>query len=48
MRKLLGNYLVFMSSTVNGYEGTVTDINLRSVEMKLLSGEMALIPYVNR
>lgn len=28
----------------NGYEGTVTDINLRSVEMKLLSGEMALIP----
>lgn len=30
--------------SLNGYEGTVTDINLRSVEMKLLSGEMALIP----
>lgn len=29
---------------LNGYEGTVTDINLRSVEMRLLSGEMALIP----
>ncbi len=30
--------------SLNGYEGTVTDINLRSVEMQLLSGEMALIP----
>jgi small-conductance mechanosensitive channel len=30
--------------SLNGYEGTVTDINLRSVEMRLLSGEMALIP----
>lgn len=30
--------------SLNGYEGTVTDINLRSVEMRLLSGEMVLIP----
>eukprot|EP00943_MAST-04B_sp_MAST-4B-sp1_P001678 g1678.t1 len=32
VRKLLGNYLVFMSSTINGYEGTG-----RSLSLKLLS-----------
>jgi small-conductance mechanosensitive channel len=30
--------------SLDGYEGTVTDINLRSVEMRLLSGEVVLIP----
>ena len=32
VKKLLGNYLVFMSSTINGYEGTG-----RSLSLKLLS-----------
>jgi N-acetyltransferase 10 len=31
VRKMLGSYLVFMSSTVNGYEGTG-----RSLSLKLL------------
>lgn len=32
MKKLLGNYLVFMSSTINGYEGTG-----RALSLKLIS-----------
>ena len=30
--------------SIEDYEGTVTDINLRSVEMKLFSGETVIIP----
>ncbi len=33
VQKLMGNYLVFLSSTVNGYEGTG-----RSLSLKLIKG----------
>jgi N-acetyltransferase 10 len=32
VKKLLGPYLVFMSSTINGYEGTGRSLSLKLVQ----------------
>jgi N-acetyltransferase 10 len=32
VRKLLGNYLVFMASTINGYEGTGRSLSLKLIK----------------
>jgi len=32
VKKLLGNYLVFMASTINGYEGTGRSLSLKLIQ----------------
>ena len=32
VKNMLGNYLVFMSSTINGYEGTGRSLSLKLVK----------------
>jgi N-acetyltransferase 10 len=43
VKKLLGPYLVFMSSTVNGYEGTGRSLSLKLVK-QLRSRPLPLSP----
>lgn len=48
VKRLIGNYLVFMSSTVTGYEGTGRSLSLKLIQQlreqqgRAMAGEMNL------
>lgn len=45
VRKLIGPYLVFMASTINGYEGTGRSLSLKLIQQ--LRDQSRVIPMVN-
>lgn len=44
MRKLIGPYLVFMASTINGYEGTGRSLSIKLIQQLREQTRMAITP----
>lgn len=44
VKKLLGNYLVFMASTINGYEGTGRSLSLKLIKQLRQQSNIAHTP----